>query len=622
MSKYFSSKNLAIFISVIIVIVHFLIRTFNYNNWSNILGWDVLAYYIYLPFSIIHGDPGISDQSIVQYIFDTYHPSGTFYQAFPLPNGNWSPMYTIGFTILYFPFFIIAHIWALLSSNYPADGFSYPYQFIIGNGVMVYIVSGIFFLRKVLLNFFTDKITFWVLLFMLLGTTFFHEALADECGPHAIMFAGFALILHLNIKWHNNPTSKTAFLLGLTAGLCILARGSGIVIGVISILWGVYNKKTLQNKIQLILQYWKQIVIGVIGLGIFPLIQIIYWKLYTGQFLFNTYMVTPGFDWLDPHFAKVFFSYKKGWFIYTPMMSFVVLGLFTLWKRNKEIAIGIITFFIINVYLISSWGTWWQGGSFGSRYFVDSYPILAIPFGYLLVYVNTRKLLKWIIYPLAGFFLFLNLFQTWQFNNWIFDGYSMTKTYYWKVFLKTKVDPEDRKYREIIRNFKSTESFTNPQDYTKRTIGYLDFEKINTIDVNLGYIDTTNFVSPPSSCKIPVDYVYGPTFRIPWYKLTDREHAWVRVTFEYLPIHDLKEAPASLVIELNHNSGQYIEKYRNWNLEQYSYTVGEWNTFSVDYLTPYPLSAKKDVLNIYVYLRGDKPIYLDNFHVEVFERKW
>lgn len=622
MRKYFTSKILAYAIAVFIVIVHFLFRTFNYNNWTNILGWDVLAYYIYLPFTFIHGDPGISDQSIVQYIFDTYHPSGTFYQAFPLPNGNWSPMYTIGYAILYFPFFILAHIWALISPNYAADGFSYPYQFIIGNGVMVYIVAGIFWLRKVLLRFFTDRITFFVMLFMLLGTTYFHETIADECGPHAIMFAGFALILYLNIKWHDNPTSKTAFLLGLVAGLCILARGSGIVVGLIPLLWNVHNKETLQKKILLIQENWKQIAIGVIGLGLFPLIQIIYWKAITGQFLFNTYMVTPGFDWLEPHFAKVFFSYKKGWFLYTPMIFLVVAGLFTLWKRNKDIALSIILFFVFNIYFISCWGTWWQGGSFGSRYFVDSYPVLAIALGYLLVSVDKKRLLKWIVYPMAGFFLFLNLFQTWQFNNWIFDGYSMTKEYYWKVFMKTKVSAEDRKYREIIRDFKAEETFENPWDYTKRTVGYLDFDKVNTFPVKPEFIDTTEFVSPPNSCKIPVDYIYGPTFRIPWNKLTDREHVWVRVTFEYFPVHDLKEAPASLVIELNHNNGQYIEKYRNWRLDAYNYKVGEWNTFSVDYLTPYPLSVKKDVLNVYVYLRGDKPLYIDNFQVEVFERNW
>ena len=184
MNKYINSRNLAILISLFILVAHYLIREFNYNHWSNMLGWDVLAYYIYLPSTFIYGDPGMVDQSIIDHIFQTYNPSGTFYQAFPLANGNWSSMYTLGYAVLYAPFFFIAHIWALLS-EYPADGFSFPYQFTIANGVMIYIILGVFFIRKVLLKLFSDRITMIVMLFILLGTNYFHETLADECGSYA-----------------------------------------------------------------------------------------------------------------------------------------------------------------------------------------------------------------------------------------------------------------------------------------------------------------------------------------------------------------------------------------------------------------------------------------------------
>lgn len=621
MKKYISSQNLVILISIIVVVVHYYTRQVGYNNWSNMLGWDVLAYYLYLPFTFIHGDPGISDQTVVQYIFDNYNPSGTFYQAYALPNGNWSPMYTLGMAILYLPFFLIAHVWALLSS-YPADGFSFPYQFTIANGVMIYIVTGIFVIRKVLLNFFTDKVTSWVLLFMLLGTSFFHETIADELGPHAISFAAFSVVLFYNIRWHNHPKYKTAFLLGLFLGLTILARGSSIVIVLIPLLWNVYDKESFQKKVQMVKENIGQIGVGLVGLIIFPLIQMIYWKYVTGSFIFNTYQVTPGFDWLEPHFAKVFFSYKKGWFLYTPMILFAIAGLFFLRKYNKNIAWAIISFFVLNVYMISSWGTWWQGGSFGSRYFVESYTILSIPFGYFIVEVLKRKALWRSFLVLASFFLFLNLFQTWQFNNWIFDGYSMTKKYYWKVFLKTSVSEEDRKYREIIRDFKSEETFNNPEDYNKKTLAFLDFDENLPIKVNQEFLDTNYYFSPPHSCKITVEQIFGPTFKIRWKEMTDREHVWIKVKFKYLVEQDLKESSPSLVIELNHNNGQYIEKYRNWELEKYDYQVAEWNDFEVDYLTPYPLSVNKDKIKIYVYIRGQKPIWIDDMRIEVFERKW
>lgn len=125
------------------------------------------------------------NQSVIEHIFQQYNPSGTFYQAYQLPNGNWVSMYSSGFAILFSPFFFIAHFWASTGA-YPADGFSFPYQFCIGNGVMIYIVAGIFLTRKVLLHFFTDTIVSIVLVLLLLGTNYFHEATSEEVMPHAI----------------------------------------------------------------------------------------------------------------------------------------------------------------------------------------------------------------------------------------------------------------------------------------------------------------------------------------------------------------------------------------------------------------------------------------------------
>lgn len=621
MKVKFNSYILTILIALFILISHYYIRTVNYSNWNNVLGWDVLAYYLYLPFTFIYDDPGISNLETIQHIFDTYHPSGTFYQGFRLENGNHSPMYTMGMAIFYAPFFFIAHIWASIS-DYPADGFSFPYQYLIANGVMVYIVFGLFMVRKVLKRFFDEKVTMITMALMLLGTTFFHETLADEVGPHAISFACFATIMWLIIKWHDELKLKWAFLLGVVAGLAVLARGSGIVIGIIPVLWGVYNKDSLLNKVELVKNNWKQIVGGILGLSVFPLTQMIYWKAITGTFVFNTYKVTPGFDWLEPHFLKVFFSYKKGWFLYTPMIAFVFIGVTMLWKKNKNIALGIIIFFVLNVYFISSWGTWWQGGSFGNRYFVESYAVLVLPLGYFVQWVLANKVLKYVFYPVAGFFLFLNLFQTWQFNNWIFDGYSMTKEYYWRVFLKTEVPEGAAKYKEIHRTFDNKEIFENPGDYHKKTVGILDFENYNSIPFESHGLAEDTFASPPYCYKITKDHIYGPTFKLPWFKLTDNEHMWIKVSFNYLAYHDLKESPASLVIELDHNEGQYTEKYKSYDLERLDTKIGQWNHAEFDYLTPYPLSEKNDVIKIFPYIRGDKPLYVDDIHIEVFERKW
>ena len=618
--KNFNSKSFAIILSIVIFCLHCYSRTYIYNHWSNVVGWDVLSYYLYLPFTFIYHDIGMVNQSVVKHIFEQYNPSGTFYQAFQLPNGNWVPMYTLGFAILFSPFFFIGHAWALLSS-YPADGFSFPYQFCISNGVMIYILSGIFFIRKVLLRFFTDKITILVMLFLLCGTNYFHESVVDETMPHAVLFSAISLVILLTIKWNENQSTKTSVLLGFVLGLTLLARGSEILLILFPLLWNVYDKNSFNEKVKLIVNKRNKVLIAIGFAFLAPLLQMIYWKHITGHFIFQSYQNTEGFDWLQPHFLKVLFSYKKSWFLYTPMIIFPIIGIIFMRKMKKEIFIPIFLFFIINFYMLSCWAAWWQGGSFGMRYFVESYAVMAIPFGFFLKKINEKKLLyKLSIFLITFFLLFLNLFQTWQFNNWIIDGYAMTKDYYWKVFLKTKVTEEDKKLKEIIRDFKSETFFENPQDYNKRTIGFMNFDSINSIYIDEAFIDSSRCVSRPNCCKMTKNYIYSPTFKMPFNVITKKEHAWIRVSFDYFPTSKFEDNPVSLAFQFNHNN-RFTNGYKAFDINKKPNILNQWNHISFDYLTPYPLS-ETDVLEVYVWLRGDKDFYFDNFHIEAFERKW
>lgn len=620
MSRYFNSKNIAILISLFILISHYYIRTYQYNNWSNILGWDVLSYYIYLPFTFIHGDLGMTNQDIIKYIFDTYSPSSTFYQAYQLPNGNWQPMYTIGFALIYLPFFLIGHIWALLS-NYPADGFSFPYQFAIGNGVMIYIIFGIFIARKILLKLFSEKIAIAVMLIIFLGTNYFHESIAEETMPHAILFTAVAACIYLTMKWHDKPSYITISILGFICGLAILSRGSVVMMILIPILWNVYNKESFLLKINILKKHYKHLLLFIIFFLITPILQMIIWKINTGSFIFFTYQNTEGFDWLKPHFLKVLFSYKKSLLIYTPIFIFFIISFFNTFKHNKKVFWPLFLYFIINFYMLSSWAAWWQGGSFGMRYFVESFAVSIIPMGYFIKWILDSKIfIKLFFAIIFSFFILLNIFQTWQFNNWILDGYAMTKEYYWKVFFKTNVSEEDKKLREIIRDFKSEETFSNPGDYNKKTLGIITFDSINSIILDNSFRDTSYYKSYPYSCKMTKDRPFSQSFKLPYNQITKKEHAWIRVSFDYFPIYDINESPSSLIIHFNHND-RFTLKYKGYDLEKFPYKLNEWNHLTCDYLTPYPLSEDNELI-VYFWLRGEKEIYIDNIHIEAFERKW
>ncbi|NOT37380.1 MAG: hypothetical protein HOP11_08390, partial [Saprospiraceae bacterium] len=203
---------------------------------------------------------------------------------------------------------------------------------------------------------------------------------------------------------------------------------------------------------------------------------------------------------------------------------------------------------------------------------------------------------------------------------WIIDGYAMTKDYYWRIFFKTKVTDEDKKLLEVNRTFAYNEEFSNPDDYVKKTIGYFDFEKVNSTFVNPLFQDSSIFLSPPFSCKITKELIYSPTLEIPYSSITKKEHAWLKVSVDYFPIFELKESNACIVIHFTHK-GKFINKYKGIKLGKDGFTLNQWNHQEEFYLTPYPLSLD-DKLKVFVYSIGNKEIYIDNLHIEAYERKW
>src|SRR3990172_2734804 len=196
----------------------------------NILCWDVFGYYLYLPLTFIYHDLGLHDRSIIDTIIQNYHSTGSFYQAFESPTGDWVMRYPIGLSILYSPSFFVGHLIAKIG-GYPADGFSAPYQYSIWAGSMFFAFIGIFILRKSLLKFFEEKIVVVLLIVIVMGTNYtLHTSVHGQGAmPHDYLFTLYAFILWFTIRWHESYKLKHAVLLAIACGLAALSRPSEVV---------------------------------------------------------------------------------------------------------------------------------------------------------------------------------------------------------------------------------------------------------------------------------------------------------------------------------------------------------------------------------------------------------
>lgn len=389
--------------------------------------WDALGYYLYLPSTHIYND----DTSFKWFaaIDSTYQLSGgTFYQAQPHSNGHLVYKYLRGVSILQAPFYFSAHLYAKFSKHYPADGFSLPYQYAIAYAALFYCILALFLLRTVLLRYYKDSVVALTLFGLILASNAIQYIAIEGGQSHAYIFALYAFVLYTTIRWHETYKLGWMFLTGLIIGLATISRPTELIMLFIPLLWQL-NDKTLWNEKWSILRKnrW-QIPLCILGglIGILP--QLMYWKRITCSWIYD---VGSKWDFLNPHF-RVLFGWEKGWFIYTPISIFFVLGFWFL--KGKKFKTAVVTFCLLNIYIIIAWHIWRYGGSYSTRALVQSYPVFALPLAGYIDYVWTKKL-KWFFGLLCAYLIGLNTIQIYQYNKGILHYDEMNAQYYAAIYL-------------------------------------------------------------------------------------------------------------------------------------------------------------------------------------------
>ncbi|MDI9319125.1 MAG: hypothetical protein QM530_01505 [Phycisphaerales bacterium] len=353
------------------------------GNHYKVTTWDAFGYYMYLPSAIIYKDtkalkwvPKIDSQYQVT--------GGNFYQAIPLEKGNYTNKYLCGVSILQLPYFLVGHTFAYLLA-YPPDGFSPPYQYAIMFGAIFWAMIGFVFLRKVLLRYFDDGVTAATLLLIVLCSNLIQYIAIDAAQSHVYIFSLYALVLWLTVKWHDKPLFTDAFLIGIVCGLATIARPTEMIILFIPLLWGMNTPESKKEKWALVAQHKKQILLCCVGGFIALAPQLFYWHYTTGTWVYDV-----GSKWyfFNPWF-RVLVGSEKGWFIYTPIAIAMVLGLF--WIKKYPFQKSVITFCVLNIWIIIAWADWRYGGSYSTRALTQSYPVFALALAAVLNRVMSKK---------------------------------------------------------------------------------------------------------------------------------------------------------------------------------------------------------------------------------------
>ena len=502
--------------------------------------------------------------------------------------------YFPGVAFLMLPFFLIAHFLSMIL-GFPADGYSLIYQYSIGLGALFYLWIGLRLLRNLLKTFsFSIKQVSFILILIAFGTNINYYVLKEGAMSHAYSFAAISGFLLLVRQASKNFQISKVFLAALTFGLIVIIRPTnGLLILLIPFLAG--SKDAFINLIKNIFAKPKTIILVLFASAFSPFMMMLLWYLQSGHCIVYSYG-EHGFDFTNPYFFQILFSFDKGWFIYTPIAFLAMGGFIWLFKKNKFQFWWALIFIVLFIYVQSSWFCWTFTSNFGNRTFIDIYPLVAILLGFFLVLLNKQKILKNIFVTIFLLLLVLNNLQFYQHYKYIYPPGTIDFTIYKDSF--TRLIPTAH-VRVPEENVLSKETFENDfeDDY-----GWLNYGSVT---------DTLAFAGKYSSQPGLVnDYSIG--LLVDAKPLIKSEYVWVKVSAEAFT--DQSKTKGQLVVQLENKNQFYF--YKPFYLKEYI-VQNKWTHMEFRCTLP-KLQAEDDQLRVFFFNTTKNDLLLiDNLKVEV-----
>ncbi len=398
------------------------------NGRRSVVISDGKGYYGYLPAVFVYHDLNFTWFDTIE---SKYYDENTFYDYRSGANGQTIDKYFCGVAVMQLPFFLAGHAVTLMSDQ-PADGFSKWYMIFTCLGAIFWLGIGLLYLRKFLtLHGANEGHSAFLLYVICFGTNLFYYTIIEPCMSHLYSFSLVCMFLYFGKKWIDGNDKTAALKAALAFGMIALVRPVNILIAI----WLVYESGGLlpiwKRKLEL-LKSTKHLVLSAVFVLAPFFIQMIIWKIQTGNWFVNSYG-EEAFHFTQPHVIDFLFSYKKGMFVYLPITLIALFGLIPLWKKESGKALIAFAFLAIVIYILSCWWMWYYGGSFGTRVIVEFLPVFALLLYHLLKGIKLQAVKIGVISLVVVLTLFCQ-FQTWQYRYYIIHWSEMTSEKYWDVF--------------------------------------------------------------------------------------------------------------------------------------------------------------------------------------------
>lgn len=422
---------------VLLIALGMFIITSNLNwgkdHWKTIIKSDGKGYYAYLPAVFIYHDLNFAFFDKIEK--EKYFNPNLYYDYRSGHEGKTINKYYCGTALTQMPFFMIAHGLSVITEK-ERDGYSAPYAISISLAALFYLILGLIYLNKLLELYDINQINrLLTLVASVFGTHLFYYTVGEPGMSHVYSFGFVCMFMYYSKKYFNTLHTNYLFSIAATLGIIILIRPVNALV-IFTLPFLAENQEVLKKALmKSFSEPFKLIGSSLLCLS-FLFIQILIYKISTGDYWVYSYL-DEGFNFLKPNMLNILFSFRKGLFLYTPMLMLSFGWIFFAGKQSRTAIFFWLAFFLLITYVFSSWWMWYYGGSFSSRVYVEYIGVFMIPLA-LMFHQIKNKLLYSILVCSVVTLIFLCQLQTYQYRYYLIHWSDMNKEKYWDAFLRIK----------------------------------------------------------------------------------------------------------------------------------------------------------------------------------------
>lgn len=589
-----------------VIIIFYLMQLLLQQKASRHVDGDGSGYYAYLTAIFIHKS---TDFTPVLETERKRHSLDYMAHYFHQVNDVMINKFYLGTALMMLPFFLMAMLFSWITGM-PLDGYNIIFQYGVALAGATWLAIGLLASKRLLLLFKIPKPSAVIALIAIaLGTNLFHYAYLQPSHSHVYSFAAVALFLLYTRLFFLRLRSRYYLLAAFFYGLVVLIRPSnGILLLAIPIVAGsgelfLSGLRFLGAKPRILVR-GLLLSIAVVGL------QLAYNIHLTGRIFLWTYQ-NEGFNFGQPALLQFLFGFRKGLFIYSPMIFLSLAGVIVWWKQSQWAAGGFLIFSLILVFILSSWWNWFYGDSFGMRPMVDFYALFAIPLGMLTNYAIQNRLTKIGLFTLLAALIGLNLFQTWQYHAGIIHPDSMNLKKYKYAFLRWGDE-----YKNVFGGFQ--------EPLYRNNLGSLILSFTNTMEYSRdpwttnGIQQSAEAYSGNHVAQMNQSNIYSPTLVLQKdeFPLT-KSDVYVKTSLQFLE-NETDAAKDALLVYAVSDQMQQVIFYKTFRIKELPDDLtNTWRLFETGFRVPAWSDAVTEI-KVYIWNKERKPFQIDDFVVSFY----